>query len=122
MTTFRYVALAVLAVLAAAYGYYWLGQVRSVPLPLPQSTCPMVNAEVLQDGAVAIGGERFDDPVRLKAKLREIRKDNRGCGIALRGPKDLKMDMLGKAVALLEKSGEEHIGFITEPRTAPEKK
>jgi len=118
MTTFRYVALAVLAVLAAGYAYYWMTLSRPATPATPKPVA--VVAWVLPDGAIRIDGQRISDPETLKAKLAEFRKAGTEPEVHLRAPQNMKFETIGKAVTLLQKSGVASVGFITEPRNVTE--
>ena len=113
MSTFRLAALGILAVLAAVYGYYHLGQTRPAETPKEHA----IIAEALSDGAVSIEGERFNDPVKLKAKIADIRKKYPGAKIHVRASEDMPFEAVGKAFKLFESAGVPlSVGFITEPR------
>ena len=113
MGAFRLAALGILAVLAAAYGYYLLGQTRPAETPKEHA----IIAEVLSDGAVSIEGKRFDDPIMLKARIADIRKKYPGAKIHVRASEDMPFKAVGKAFKLFESAGVPlGVGFITEPR------
>ena len=113
MSTFRLAALGILAVLAAVYGYYLFGQTRPAETPKEHA----IIAEVLSDGAVSIEGAHFDNPVKLKAKIADIRKKYPGAKIHVRASKDIPFETIGKAFKLFESAGVPlSVGFITEPR------
>jgi biopolymer transport protein ExbD len=119
MSTFRLAALGILAVLAAVYGYYLLQQTQPVPPPAHKPVS--VIAMVMPDGAISINGQRFSDPVTLKAKMGEYRKAGSEPEVHLLAPQNTKFETVGRSAMLLQKAGVAKVGFITEPRRVNDK-
>ena len=109
----RLAALIVLTLITAGYAYWLFMPHGQTEAPPPDT---IVQAEVLADGSVTIGGERFSDPGKLRAKVAEIQKAHPGAGFSLHAPRDMKFEPIGKAAMLFQNSGAAKVGFITEPK------
>jgi hypothetical protein len=106
MNTFRYAALAILAVLVLGYGVYWMSFSRT-PAPPPAQAALEVSVTI--DGAISIDGERFTDPGELRKIIAVVRKQTPITVIVARTPKNISAENIGKAVKLLHDSGEDNV-------------
>jgi biopolymer transport protein ExbD len=134
---FRYAILAVLIIATIGYGYY----LYRIYLPAqPPAPPPSVAVTVLADGSVQIEGLTYATPAALKPKIAEIEKSRPGAGYSINAPRGENFTGIAKAVVLLQSSGaktiwvinepqkksdleaQPKVGFITEPRSADDKK
>jgi biopolymer transport protein ExbD len=102
MSKFRLIAMAVLAVLMAAYGIYWLTY-SSRPVTVEPA---VITASVTESGAFMLEGDRITDAVALKAKLAKLRRAHPGAKFEVRATQGMPVAAFGKALQLLQQSGE----------------
>lgn len=112
----RLAAAIVLLLLAAGYAYYLF-----VPRERPEPAGPetIVHAQVLADGSVTIGSERFADPDKLKVKIAQLQQAHPHTSFNLHAAPDMNFGPMGKAALLFQQSGAYKVVFVTAPKKAP---
>jgi|WetSurMetagenome_2_1015567.scaffolds.fasta_scaffold208625_2 hypothetical protein len=112
MSKFRLIAMAVLAVLMAAYGMYWLTYSSRPDEPF------VITATVAESGALMLEGERIGDAAALKAKLAQLRRAHPGAKFEVHAMQGMPVEAFGKALQLLQQSGESGTEITLEQKKA----
>jgi biopolymer transport protein ExbD len=112
MSKFRLIAMAVLAVLVAAYGIYWLTYSSRQTTAEPY----VITATVTESGAFMIEGDRITDAAALKAKLARLRGSHPGAKFEVRATQGMPVAAFGKALQLLQQSGESGTEIMLEAK------
>jgi biopolymer transport protein ExbD len=75
-----------------------------------------VIGKITADGAVTIEGQKYSDPVRLKAKLAELASRKPPPALHLNGDPKLPWKTVSAAVTLVQRAGWKlPLGVLTEP-------
>ncbi|HUO97634.1 MAG TPA: hypothetical protein VMU01_03155 [Rhizomicrobium sp.] len=111
---FRWAALIALILITLGYAYYLITQYGRAPGPTAPDT--VVQAEVLADGAVMLGGRRYSDPAKLKEKVAALQNVHPHTSFNLRIPSNTKSASLGKAALLFQQSGAYKVVFVAEQK------